>query len=176
MLHIKHNIKLIRSLTGLKQEAFIGFFPGVSVAMQKSYETGKAKPDTGYVDRLARIAGVTIEDVQNKQLAGAEIKLRVEKEEKNFEILYYEALERERKALEEDKAFFKEMLRTSLGSILTTTQEMWARQKGTGEVVLESLERLEKKPEGELVDKADRRTFEIDKEVHKPGSAPVRDR
>lgn len=73
--------------------------------------------------------------------------------------------------LEDNQAFFKEMFRTSLGAILDRTQEMWSRQKGTGEVVLESLERIEKKKPGSLVDEADKRTHEIDIRGHKPGSA-----
>jgi hypothetical protein len=74
------------------------------------------------------------------------------------------------KLLEDDQTFFKEMLRSSLGSILMKTEEMWARQKGTGEVILGSLERLEKAPKDSLVDEAGRRILEIDKEEHGPGS------
>lgn len=84
---------------------------------------------------------------------------------------YYEVLERERKALEEDKAFFKEILRTSLAGILQKTEELWARQKGTGDIVLHSLERIEGKKEGDLVKQADKQIFQIDKEAHGHGSA-----
>jgi hypothetical protein len=171
MLHIRDNIKLIRSLSRRKQEDFILLFPGVTVAMQKSYESGKAKPDTGYIDRLARMAGISVEDVKDRKLSGSDISVRVEKvERQDFEARYYEVLERERKALEDDKAFFKEMLRTSLGSILMKTEEMWARQKGTGEIVLGALERLEGSEEGSLVDKADKRILEIDREAHERGN------
>jgi hypothetical protein len=84
-----------------------------------------------------------------------------------------EAEERERKGLEEDKAFFKELIRSSLAVILQKTEEMWARQKGTGDIVLHSLERLEGKKEGELIREADKKIFQIDKEAHTHGKSAV---
>jgi hypothetical protein len=48
-----------------------------------------------------------------------------------------------------------------------------SRQKGTGDVLLHSLERLEEKQSGELVREADKRIFQIDKEVRKRGNADV---
>jgi len=177
MLQIRNNIKLIRSLSGKKQEDFIRLFPGVTVAMQKSYEGGKAKPDAAYIDAIARMAGVTANDVMHKELSGKDIKFKVEKvESPDFEALYIAELQSQKKALEEDKAFFKEMLRTSLAGLLQRTEEMWLRQKGTGDVVLHSLERLEKKEAGELIREADRRIIQIDKEESAPGNAHVPNR
>lgn len=97
----------------------------------------------------------------------------VQKDVDDFRMKYYEVLERERKALEDDKAFFKEILRSSLAVILQEQQRIASRQKGTGEVVLHSLERLEHKKKGQLVTEADKRIFQIDTEVHKPDNEVV---
>lgn len=83
MLHLKHNIRLIRDLTGKTQEEFAGLFKRVTVAMQKSYESGKASPGPAYLQKLADYAGVTHDDLLNKDLKiqDVEIEEDVEKGE-----------------------------------------------------------------------------------------------
>lgn len=83
MLHLKHNIKLIRGLSGKKQEDFIKLFQGVTIAMQKSYEGGKAKPDIVYMQQLAEYSGVTQHELLNKELLIEDIEIQdqVEKAE-----------------------------------------------------------------------------------------------
>jgi phage repressor protein C with HTH and peptisase S24 domain len=75
--------------------------------------------------------------------------------------------------LEEDKAWLKRMLETSLAEILRQMELSSIRQKGTGDVVLRSLERLEGLKEDELVKEADRLSLQIDTEAHMRGSADV---
>lgn len=55
---------------------------------------------------------------------------------------------------------------SSLVSLREDVRAISARQKGTGDVLLRSLERLEKKKKGDLVREADKQIFQIDKEVH----------
>jgi len=78
--------------------------------------------------------------------------------------------ERERKALEEDKAFFKEIMRSSLNVILLNIQSIASRQMGAGGVMLETLEELAKKPHGSLLKEADNRIGQIEQEAHIHGN------
>lgn len=69
MLHIAENIRLIRDLTGLSQSDFaekIGL--EVNKDMIYSYESGKAKPKSVIIDKIAEIAEISKEDLQNKKL------------------------------------------------------------------------------------------------------------
>lgn len=186
MLHLVDNIVLIRKLLGDNQEAFAKRFSNVSLGMQKSYERG-TEPSLLYLQELADLSGVSQNDLANKSLRKDDIafsskdkKGRKVDEDRSraddYQQKYYEVLERERKALEEDKAFFKEVFKSSLIAIREDVRAVMARQKGTGDVVLNSLERLEKKEIDSLVDEADRRIYEIDKEVHRPGNESARRR
>lgn len=89
----------------------------------------------------------------------------------DYQAKYYELLEKEKKALEDDKAFFKEIIKTNLAVILLDVQSISSRQKGSGETVLRSLERIEKVEDGSLVKEADNRTDQIEKEAHTRGNA-----
>lgn len=92
----------------------------------------------------------------------------------DYQAKYFEAIERERKALEDDKAFLKEILKTSLVSISGAVEVIASRQKGTGDTVLQSLERLEGRAKDDLVKEADTLTDQIDKEAHTPGNKSAR--
>jgi transcriptional regulator with XRE-family HTH domain len=64
------NLKLIRSLTGDKQEKFAKRFgKKVSRAMQQSYESGKAEPDVLYLKKLSDLTGFSIKDLTDKELS-----------------------------------------------------------------------------------------------------------
>lgn len=79
MLHLSHNIKLIRLLSGLTQFEFGKKFEATK-AMVVSYESGKAEPNELFISRLADYAGIDSKDLINKALKEKDIK--VEKEEK----------------------------------------------------------------------------------------------
>lgn len=81
-MQLKDNIKLIRALTGQTQPVFIKNFTGISVDMQKSYESGKAKPDILYIQELADIAGVSERDLTSKKLKKEDIKISIPGEQK----------------------------------------------------------------------------------------------
>lgn len=81
MLHLSDNIKLIRKLSGETQEEFARHFDGVSVAMQKSYEGGKAIPNYLYLKELSKIAGLPIDALQN-QLITIEVLESIKKNKK----------------------------------------------------------------------------------------------
>lgn len=85
MLHLPYNIKIIRSLAGLNQAKFAEHL-GVSLAMQKSYEIGKAAPDGLYLQRLSVISSVKEQDLKGKKIKEEDVSLKVEKvEEKKNE-------------------------------------------------------------------------------------------
>lgn len=67
MLHISTNIKKIRRLQDKTQEEFSKLL-GVSIAMQKSYESGKANPDIVYIERLAALSGISFTDLMNMEV------------------------------------------------------------------------------------------------------------
>jgi transcriptional regulator with XRE-family HTH domain len=81
MATLQNNIKIIRGLSGQTQKDFIGNFTGVTVAMQKSYEAGIAKPDILYLQELSDMSGVPMEDLQKKPLTKADITISKKKGE-----------------------------------------------------------------------------------------------
>lgn len=75
MLHSSDNILLIRKMSGQTQAEFSSRFTKVTLGMQKSYEGGKTPPSHLYIQELADIAGLTIDDVQMKKLTKDDIVL-----------------------------------------------------------------------------------------------------
>lgn len=99
MLHLRDNIKLIRALYNQTQKEFVKNFTGISEAMQKSYEGGKADPGILYIRELAELTGISEKDLTDKRISKAEIKRLptkgekveiVEKNNKAEEILKFE--------------------------------------------------------------------------------------
>lgn len=82
MLHISDNIKLIRALLDQTQPQFIKNFTGITVPMQKSYESAKADPGILYIEELSELSGVSEKDLKNKKLAKSDLKNLAKKEEK----------------------------------------------------------------------------------------------
>jgi transcriptional regulator with XRE-family HTH domain len=81
MMHLKDNLKNIRKIRDKTQAEFAEIL-GVSLAMQKSYEGGKAKPDNIYLDKLSRLSGFGVSELINSQIDISEIAKKVEKVEK----------------------------------------------------------------------------------------------
>lgn len=81
MLHLSYNLKIIRGISGLNQADFGALFK-VTLAMQKSYEAGKAKPDALYLQRVSSFTGVPEELLKNKRLKESDIGIKAEFEEK----------------------------------------------------------------------------------------------
>lgn len=67
-MHLSKNIKTIRKLSNKTQTEFGEAF-GATKAMIVSYEGGKAQPDELFIKRLAKIAGVTEEELRNEDLS-----------------------------------------------------------------------------------------------------------
>lgn len=72
---LPNNIKIIRKLHGTKQEIFAQEFTKVTRAMQQSYETGKAEPSGLYMQELARIAGLSVEELTSEILDSTRVKI-----------------------------------------------------------------------------------------------------
>jgi len=87
-----------------------------------------------------------------------------------------EAVDRERKALEEDMAFLRELIRSNLTVVMTTLMTIRFRQEAAGDAILSSLERIEVKSEGELIEDADKRLNQIEQEWQKRDSAAAQGR
>jgi len=81
-----------------------------------------------------------------------------------------EAIDRERKALEMDKAFLQKIIDSNLTLALASLKTISIRQEAAGEVVLGSLARIEGKEESELIEAADKRRAQIEKEWQTHGS------
>jgi phage repressor protein C with HTH and peptisase S24 domain len=86
MLHLRQNLRLIRLLSGKTQTEFGSPF-NATKAMVVSYEKGKANPDNLFISRVSKYAGVTIDDLMNKQLSEEDIHIKEEKEEKEDDFL-----------------------------------------------------------------------------------------
>lgn len=107
MLHLSDNLKKIRGLLGITQQQFADKFK-VTLAMQKSYEGGKAEPDLLYLTLISEFLGVVIKDLTSKNLSASFLKERVEKvtaieipaNDQDFRELYYRQLEKNLKVEE----------------------------------------------------------------------------
>lgn len=80
MLQIGENIKLIRGLAGKTQPEF-AIIIGEKLSNLKTYETKDIPPKLHVQHKIAKIAGVSLEDLQGKKLTpdDIEINLKVEK-------------------------------------------------------------------------------------------------
>lgn len=79
MSAFNHNIKLIRALTGKKQPDFAELIKS-NKSNVKTWETTETLPtDVLIYNRLAELAGVTVNDIKNKMLSEKDITLSVEK-------------------------------------------------------------------------------------------------
>jgi len=67
MMHLGKNIKLIRKMRRQTQTEFGETF-GSTKAMIVSYESGKAQPDELFLKRLAKVAGVTEDELRDVDL------------------------------------------------------------------------------------------------------------
>jgi transcriptional regulator with XRE-family HTH domain len=67
MTHISSNLRLIRLVVNLTQSEFGKLF-NATKPMVSSYEGGRALPDQLYIQRVARYAGVTEEQLMNAEL------------------------------------------------------------------------------------------------------------
>lgn len=74
-MHLSNNIRIIRKLYQDTQAEFAKRFTGVTLGMQKSYETGGTTPSLLYLQELSELGGVTIDQLQKAQLSKSDIKL-----------------------------------------------------------------------------------------------------
>jgi transcriptional regulator with XRE-family HTH domain len=81
MLQTPQNLRLIRVLSEKTQDEFSRKF-GISVAMLKSYEGGKAKPDHLLLSRISKAFNISIDDLKNKELTEEDIVPMEDKVEK----------------------------------------------------------------------------------------------
>lgn len=66
-MQLAENIKWIRLLKGLSQEKFGGLL-GVSKDAVYTYEVGRTVPNASLLSKIATMAGVSISDLENKDL------------------------------------------------------------------------------------------------------------
>lgn len=74
------------------------------------------------------------------------------------------------KQIEKENQFLQNLVTTNLTLVLATVRTISIRQEATGGVVLESLARIEKKPEAALVAAGDKRRDQIMRDAHARGS------
>lgn len=72
MLHLARNLKLIRKLSGLTQPSFGNKFDATK-SMVISYEQARAEPDELYIERVAKFASISEDDLKNKRLTVEEL-------------------------------------------------------------------------------------------------------
>lgn len=106
----------------------------------------------------------------NDDLTEAEIRelARSQRNKKNdslFQAKYLEQVELRLKDLEQDKKFLQKMLELNLGKATVMLQTVMKLQTAHDEVIMKSLDRLEKRPEGTLSGEADNLEMEIDQRL-----------
>lgn len=111
MLHLKDNIKLIRALLKQTQPEFIKNFTGkITVDMQKSYESGKAKPDILYVQELTEMTGIPERELTSKKLIKGDLKAMVEKVDKGEKNTHNSDINQGFQLLIDKKEFYTDVL------------------------------------------------------------------
>lgn len=155
---LKTLITHIKNATGKSQEA-------ISVAVgYKPTTLAEILSKGSRLDQAYRRMELTYKDALNKSTSAAPVG-----RDEAFEALQAKYI----KYLEDDKAYFKDLLKSSLVSLVGQVRDVGTRQKAAGEIVLRSLERLEKKKSGDLVREADMRMVQIEKEAERRGSDAV---
>jgi transcriptional regulator with XRE-family HTH domain len=80
LMQLNSNIKLIRELSGMRQEDFAELIK-TNLSNLKTYENTNVKPKANILSAIGKIAGVTIEDLKDKKLSPQDINIQVEKVE-----------------------------------------------------------------------------------------------
>lgn len=80
MSHLGNNIKIIRALSKKTQPQFAALMgEEITEAMQKSYESEKAKPSVLYMQALSELAGVPIKQLTDRELKRGDITIDIDK-------------------------------------------------------------------------------------------------
>lgn len=79
-MQLNSNIKLIRELSGKKQDDFAKLIK-TNLSNLKTYENTDVKPKAIVLAAIAKFAGISIEDLKNKVLVPEDLTLQVDKDE-----------------------------------------------------------------------------------------------
>lgn len=79
-MQLNSNIKLIRELSGKKQDEFAKLIK-TNLSNLKTYENTGVKPKANILAAIAKFAGISIEDLRSKALRPEDITIQVEKDE-----------------------------------------------------------------------------------------------
>src|SRR5581483_1985406 len=107
-------------------------------------------------------ASEDLTETEIKELARSQ---RKRKEESLYQAKYLEQVELRLKDLERDKQFLQRMLELNLGKASAMIHSVLKLQTAHDEVMMKSLDRLEKRPEGTLAGEADNLEMEIDQRL-----------
>lgn len=77
MLQINKNIKLIRELSGKKQEDFAKLIK-TNLSNLKTYENSSVRPKANVIAAICDFAGITTEELENKALTHKDVHLEVD--------------------------------------------------------------------------------------------------
>ena len=141
MMQINRNIKLIRELSGKKQAEFAGLIK-IKLSNLKTYENTDVRPKANVLTAIAELAGVSLEDLDKKQLTPADIKFNWMKDEKDDKVDYtaeYIQLLKDQLKTTQERLRFQEhldLLQTELKknrALLTTVLEHVAKLRSSSE-------------------------------------------
>jgi transcriptional regulator with XRE-family HTH domain len=147
MSAFKHNIKLIRSLTGKNQEEFARLIKS-NASNIKTWETTKTLPRNELIySKIAELAGVQVNDLKDKKLDIKDIKLKVEIVEDDAPLItprqYIKSLEddKERAIAREEKIMGQ--LTANLTAMMQLLNSLQRHDHAFHETILRSLSRIE---------------------------------
>jgi transcriptional regulator with XRE-family HTH domain len=192
MNHIGLNIKKIREKWSLSQEEF-GWLINATRGMIMTYEVRGSKPRAEKIARIANLTGIKTTILIDTELQDEdipeiplEIQMKVEKGRMYPEFMrdqiepeppisdkqsvdyagkYVSLMESRLSELEQDKKFLQRMLELNLGKASVAIEKVLKLQTAHDEVIMKSLDRLEKRPEGTLAGEADNLEMEIDQRL-----------
>lgn len=143
-MQLNTNIKLIRELSGKKQTEFASLI-GTKLSNLKTYETTDVRPKANILARIADIAGVSVKDLEERQLTHRNININIDKSKKNnkvvsreniYNIAQDEALinsgtdqEKYIRILERDRLFFETTMRENLNLLAANLTELLRSQR-----------------------------------------------
>lgn len=186
------NIKKIREKWGLSQEEF-GWLIHATRGMVMTYEVRGSRPRTDTMLNIAKVTGIRPTKLIDTELQESGIPdMRPEVEQliikgrrkpetmldvpdydespmsgKNVEYMdrYISLLEQRLTELEQDKKFLQRMLELNFGKVSAMMEKVMKLQTAHDDVIMKSLDRLEKRPEGTLSAAADNLEMEIDQRL-----------
>lgn len=179
-MQLNQNIKLIRGLSGVKQQVFADAI-GTNLSNLKTYESTDVRPKENIILRIAEIAGIEVNDLEKKKLTHKSITIDHSKLKKAKKVVSHgsdvnelsESLVYHDKyiaLLEKENEKKSEIITLSLTELLTGQRISQAHLKTLLQITVTETASMQGKDPGEALDAANKVVAETFSLILKTGS------